>query len=998
MNHLHKLSIRSRLFLSFGCMLFILLAFSIMVTSHLNLVVRQYNEFIDSVVTRQRYVSYIETTMTNIRFCNSIRGYIIKHPQLYDIVSQVSSTMCEIYDMQQHLNNYRNNVASCQILSDEDKDLRIAIANEIERILKYYYFPAMDALDTAIENNDIDGLVDAHSIGIPTGNILSYLIKELYDETIDFALYMSNQVTNQANFIVSMMWVVTVCIIPFGILITLLMIRTIQVPIINLKSSLREIRNGNLNHPIRTDHNDELGMLSNDIADMVNSISVMNKAASVADYLDTMICVTDSDQKLVYINKSFADNFGIDQNNYEGKSCIEPSSKRTEMCYFCNIRDNSGETFTDNNNLDFVYDSSTSRWYTCRIVEVQWPDGRMVNLHYRNDSTELKNHIDRQEAYEEQLEAIAKVAEAASAAKSVFIANTNHEIRTPLNSILGYSELALDDPNPNPDTTKEYLQNIVGNAKKLLSIVNDILDVSKMESDDVNIESIPFDVNEVLNYCRTRVESYAVSKDIELFFYAEPVVNKRLIGDPTKLVQICSNILSNAVKFTEYGIVKFSTEVTNISEDNCTILFEIRDSGIGMTDEQIAQIFELFSQGDGGSTRRHGGAGLGLTIAKRLVEAMGGELIVESALGIGSKFSFILTFPTVEVDSNVLMPSLNNIPKPFFCNGEVLVVEDNEMNQGVICEHLKRVGLTSVVVNNGLEAVEIVRQRVQDAEKPFDLIFMDIHMPIMDGLEASSIISKWNTGTPIAAMTANVMTIAEESYEKCGMMDCISKPYTVQDLWLLLLKYFTPVNSEYSTTPVQDNLNGQNIQSNGENLQSTQSGVDDTEYDDDCFLQTMMIHFVKNNQNTYTDLKTAIESGDMVLAHRIAHNLKSNAGHIKKSKLQFISGELEQALKKDQKYTDHVSALKLELNLVLNNLAHLLKDKEITDTTLSKEEFLEIAYELEPLLNSGNAAYLTYVDRLKAVSKCSRLVEFIENFDSPAAVTELIKLKEQWSE
>ncbi|MCL2398850.1 MAG: ATP-binding protein [Defluviitaleaceae bacterium] len=1017
MNRLHKLSIRNRLFLSFGCMILILLAFSIIITSHLNIVIRQYDEFIDSVVSRQIYVDYIETSMTRMRLYNALSGYLIEHPELYETINTMQ---IETYvnELKEYLNNYRNNVMDCQILSDEGKAIMLNKVNEIEHILNIYYLPAAENISNAITNNDAEGRLHAILTTIPIGSELSSLVKELHNETFAFARYRANNVTNHASYMMRMVWIATASIIPFGVFLIMWLTRAIQVPIKELKSALGEITKGNFKYPIRTNHNDELGSLSHDIADMVDSISITNKAATVADYLDTLICVTDSEKKLIYINKSFADAFGIDINNYEGKFC-SATSNRGEPCGFC---------VTDTTpHLDFVWDSHMKKWYTCRVVEVHWPDGRLVNLHYRNDATELKNHIDQQEAYEEQLEAIAKVAEAASAAKSTFIANTSHEIRTPLNSILGYSELALDDPNPNTGTTREYFRKIVRSAKWLLVIINDILDISKIEANDMSIEAVPFDVNEVLSYCQSSITPLAIAKDIELFFYTDPFIGKRLIGDPSKLSQVCSNILSNAVKFTEYGIVKFSAEVIDSTDDKCSLLFEIRDSGIGMDPEQISQIFEPFSQGDTGSTRKQGGTGLGLAIAKRLVEAMGGELQVESALGIGSKFSFTLTFPTIRTEIEELIePSsaVITIPRPYFGNGEVLVVEDNEMSQGVICEHLKRVGLAAVVMHNGLEAVELIRQRIQDNEAPFDLVLMDIHMPIMDGLEASSIISKWNTGTPIVAMTANVMTIAEESYEKCGMEACISKPYTVQDLWTLLLKYFKPTDECTTDT---DNLSDLNLSGLNElnnltelnnvndltdlpnlslpdkdiliKINTVQSLTNKTEDEvDDYFHQKMLSFFVKNNQNTYTELKEALALEDMVLAHRIAHNLKSNAGHIQKSALQKIAADLEKALKDNQKPEHLIDAIKLELDIVLEELSYLMTDKEVpslTDAIFNKEEFQNIAEELEPLLQTGNAEYLVYVDRLKALPGCEKLAELIENFDSSTAATELTTLKEK---
>ncbi|MDR0443682.1 MAG: response regulator, partial [Treponema sp.] len=390
-----------------------------------------------------------------------------------------------------------------------------------------------------------------------------------------------------------------------------------------------------------------------------------------------------------------------------------------------------------------------------------------------------------------QRKAAENAARAASRSKSAFLANMSHEIRTPMNSVIGFSELALDgEINPK---TREYLKKILENSDWLLQIINDVLDISKIESGKMELEHIPFDLHELFAACRTLIIPKAEEKGIALHFYAEPSIGKKLLGDPTRLRQVLINILSNAIKFTNVGSVKMAATIMKAANDGTTIHFEIKDSGIGMTSEQIAKIFEPFMQAETGTTRKYGGTGLGLSITKNIIELMGGKLSVESTPGLGSKFSFQLTFSTIDAVEQSQIIKTKQIDKPAF-DGEVLLCEDNKMNQQVISEHLARVGLRTVVAENGSEGIEAVRSRKQNGEKRFDLIFMDIHMPVMDGLEAAAEIIKLDIGTPIIAMTANIMSDDREQYIVNGMSDCVGKPFTSQELWSCLLRHLTPVN------------------------------------------------------------------------------------------------------------------------------------------------------------------------------------------------------------
>jgi len=293
---------------------------------------------------------------------------------------------------------------------------------------------------------------------------------------------------------------------------------------------------------------------------------------------------------------------------------------------------------------------------------------------------------------------------------------------------------------------------------------------------------------------------------------------------------------------------------------------------------------------------------------------MGGKLSVESAPGIGSKFSFDLVFNTVEEEEEAAPKFiLSDSEKPVF-EGEILLCEDNVMNQQVICEHLSRVGLKTVVAENGEVGLNIVKNRIKKGEKLFDLIFMDIYMPVMDGLEASAKIIELNAGVPIVAMTANVMANDRDLYSLNGMHECLGKPFTSHELWGCLLKYLSPLNVEPAKV-----YSGAGKESAHENTMN----LNDVLEDDKDFLKTLKFTFYKNNLNKFDEIIKLLEGNDIVNAHMAAHSLKSNAGQLRFTSLQSAAADVEQKLKDGKNFTtvESMKLLKTELDLAVSQLA-----------------------------------------------------------------------------
>ena len=579
-------------------------------------------------------------------------------------------------------------------------------------------------------------------------------------------------------------------------------------------------------------------------------------------------------------------------------------------------------------------------------------------------------------------------AEMASRAKSEFLATMSHEIRTPMNSIMGFAELASDLALV-PEV-KDYLRKITDGTKWLLRIINDILDISKIESGKMELECVPFDLRDIFSRCQSVILPSMKEKGLELSIYAEPSRGKKLLGDPLRLYQVLMNLLSNAVKFTESGTVKFSTTIKDFNNGNATVYFEVKDSGIGMNTAQINKIFDPFTQADSSTTREYGGTGLGLAIVKNIVELMGGKLTVESSPGLGSTFSFEITFDTIEVSED--LPSdyskFEMLEKPYF-DGLILVCDDNTMNQEVICAHLARVGLQTITVENGKLGVEMVMERVQKNEKPFDLIFMDMFMPVMDGMEACSAIMALKTGTPIVAMTANIMLSELEKYKRHGMPDCLGKPFTSQELWFILLKYLKPIRSQ----PLNE-FGGEN----GDNEE---------------LLKKLQLNFYKNYQTTHIKITEAVNSGDIKLAHRLAHTLKSSASMIGKTALRNIAAEIETMLKDGiaSVWERKMITLEAELNTVLEELKRLydvpsfnvpsfdksdIKEKSSHMQVLSTEQTLALFEKLKPMLDNINPECTSLLNDIYLIPGAEDLAQHIEDYNFESASKTLAALKEKW--
>lgn len=369
--------------------------------------------------------------------------------------------------------------------------------------------------------------------------------------------------------------------------------------------------------------------------------------------------------------------------------------------------------------------------------------------------------------------------EKASKARAEFLSTVSHELRTPLNAINGITHLLLEE-NPKP-SQMEYLTSLEFSGKYLLTFINEMLEINRIESNTIEAEKISFNLKKLAENIKNSLKELASTNNNSFTIDIDSAIPGHLIGDPIKLSQIFMNLIYNALKFTKNGDVSVTIKQIATQENKSSIYFEVKDTGIGIEAEKQETIFDSFSQGSVEINRMYGGTGLGLTIVKKLVAILGGEIKLKSDFGKGSVFSFDLQF---EVDSKPILAEI----KPKYnenklINKKVLLVEDNKINQMITKKMLENKRISCEIIDNGEAAVEIAKNN------SFDLILMDVHLPGINGTIATQQIRKFDSTTPIIAITAISLEENREMLMSFGMNDVITKPFAPEDFYAVISKY-----------------------------------------------------------------------------------------------------------------------------------------------------------------------------------------------------------------
>jgi PAS domain S-box-containing protein len=596
-----------------------------------------------------------------------------------------------------------------------------------------------------------------------------------------------------------------------------------------------------------------------------------------------------------------------------------------------------------------------------------------------------------------ELEKARKFSDAANQAKSTFLANMSHEIRTPMNAVIGFAHLLQRDLKEPAHLQK--LEKITSSAKHLLGIINDILDLSKIEANHLSLEQVSFNVLASIDHACSNINEKVQQKNLRLVEDIDPrLLQLTVSGDQLRLNQILINYLSNAVKFTDQGEIIIRVRLLGEEEpDLLRLKFEVQDTGIGVTEEQQKRLFEPFQQGESSTTRKYGGTGLGLVISRRLARLMGGDTGVASTPGVGSNFWFtVLLKRSTEIQKEFIpKTSLQIRPRK---NARILLVEDNQINQEVAMELLTAAHLQVVIAENGAIAVQKVEQH------DYDLILMDMQMPVMDGLEATRLIKATAKGKsiPILAMTANAF---EEDRQRCidaGMVDFLSKPVDPEKLYETLAQWLQDEsNGVLESDPKIKSVSIAEIQLVLPVLDES-SGLKYFAGNRHSYQQTLG-RFSQLHGGDVDRIEAALLAGDSVNAVRTLHPLKSVSAMIGAMRFHKCIRDMESRLRKQENPHDLLQYLPELKQGEADLLAEIVNRNDQPEKAMITMTESELGAELEHLgilLRSDDMTacklWAQLEPYLRTVSNTGILNEIsneIEAYNFQEALTPLEKLQ-----
>ncbi|WP_339785705.1 PAS domain S-box protein [uncultured Imperialibacter sp.] len=520
-----------------------------------------------------------------------------------------------------------------------------------------------------------------------------------------------------------------------------------------------------------------------DITERKKNEQALSELAMVAQYSSSGTIISDKNGLVEWVNDAFIKMSGYNLDEIKGKrpaTVLQGSDSDVQVRKaMCEALD-SGTSFRGE--IISYNKQGEAYWVETQINPVFGQNGELIKF------ISIENNVSERKAAESQLIEAKKNAEEGSVAKERFLSTMTHEIRTPLNAVIGMSKILMDE-DPRKDQL-ELLQTLHYSAENLLTLINDILDFSKISSENIQFENIPFKFNEEINKAVHSMKFKVQERGNTIEFDGDSKLPTLLEGDLHRIVQVLNNLIGNATKFTEKGKIKVATKLLRQDNNKFWIRFSVADNGIGLSKDKLQIIFEKFSQADASTSRKYGGTGLGLAICKMIVEQQGGKIWVESKNNQGSTFYFDIPLKTtnqaIKSDQHMthLLESLEEI--------RVLTVDDNQINQLVLDRFLKKWNVSFKQASNGKEAIELANK------EKFDIVLMDLEMPVIDGYQASREIretSNFNSDTPIIALTASTRKEVEGNVYAAGMNDVMMKPFNPSHLHQLLMDYTMPVRT-----------------------------------------------------------------------------------------------------------------------------------------------------------------------------------------------------------
>ncbi len=589
-------------------------------------------------------------------------------------------------------------------------------------------------------------------------------------------------------------------------------------------------------------------------------------------------------------------------------------------------------------------------------------DRKVAQERERRATEKLDQYAHELELNNELMEAAKRQAVAASHSKSEFLANMSHEIRTPMTAILGYTETLLD-PDLSDSDKLSAIHTVRRNGDHLLQIINDILDISKIEADKLEVERIRCSPIQVVNEVQSLMQVRADAKKLPFNIEFIGAVPETIESDPTRLKQILVNLVGNAIKFTETGGVRLVTRFVSTSGGQCPpyadginvetskhrnaemkdeekeeeagderailvqhepmMQFDVLDTGLGMTEEQVGKLFQAFSQADTSTTRKFGGTGLGLMISKRLSEMLGGNITIESQPGEGSLFRVTVTTGSLDGVKMLDDPAMAAISQPeetsvggsvARLDCRILFAEDGPDNQRLIGHILKKVGADITIVENGKLAVDAALV-ARDSGSPFDVILMDMQMPVMDGYEATGQLRQKGYTGPIIALTAHAMASDRQKCIDAGCDDYATKPIDRKKLIEMIRKYLTAIGTTIETSEPTEDMTAASHESNSSVIEAceatacpmSEDGLIVSDHANDPDMVELIEQFVGRLSNRIADLEEAFAKQDARMLGELAHKLKGAAGGYGFPSISSAAGQLEKTAK-SQKDLDSLNA------------------------------------------------------------------------------------------
>lgn len=666
------------------------------------------------------------------------------------------------------------------------------------------------------------------------------------------------------------------------------------------------------------------------------------------------------DYKLIDVNPAFEEMIGMKSKMLIGRKVSAIFEAMTKdklnwMDFYQNIK-------SDHQNQEYdLYLDCLDKYYR---IKTHFLEDDYLIVYFNDVSLEMSDVVDK--------------------AKSQFLSNISHEIRTPMNAVIGYSNsLAATDLTSKQE---KYINGVRASAEILMSIINDILDWSKIESDGLELEVTIFDLDTIVNNVVEQIKFKSDNDKVKILFEKKEDIPAILCGDSLRLQQVLLNLLSNAVRFTEMGQIKMSIQLLKNDKDKVTLQFEISDTGIGIDKEEIKDIFSPFKQVNNKLSGKFAGTGLGLSICKRIILLMGGDIMVRSNINQGSTFTFTANFQPVDFKKMLELRKNGDLFTKeridFFkklSGAEVLVVDDNEINQDVIKEILEELGIIVSLSSSGLEAVENVKV------KEFDIVLMDLRMPLMDGYEASKKIReiKKPQDLPIIAVTASASPEEREKCKGANIDDFIVKPIEKVKLFNAMIRFVDKSlerDLEFNSI-LRDKKDVDLSKKDKEIVFLELQGLDVGEAlnhlnGNHKLLSKILKKFKKNHGNVVNEIRMALASGNIDLATRLAHTIKGVAGEISAKAVNEAAADVEYQLIVGNLDIEKILAvLEKDLQFIFDSQFFILKKveennmektKEIDQTTLKP-----LLAKLERLLSEYDMDASEQIDKIEEISKGS---------------------------